>query len=262
MYEFPVKIIQRGVSECSTAWTTDRDYVVPFFRIYYVVEGHGTVAINGVNFPLETGNIYFISGVTPFRNYCEKYMKVFWLHAIAMSPELDTIISNITRVHAWQISGLSEFEATLREIKEISLWDADWRWFELQALVTFVVGRLMKDHQKNGVKPELSSGIRRALKFMDHNFQNNPTLADMAKKASYAPNYFHRVFKALSGMTPHEYIEKKRMVMARMLLTTTDKKLDEISQACGYENSFYFSRVFKKHYGIAPGASRRIDLFP
>ena len=68
-------------------------------------------------------------------------------------------------------------------------------------------------------------------------------------------DYLRKIFKKEVGMSPLEYMTGLRMKNAERLLTTEDVKdcsVGEIARRCGYENSLYFSRVYKKYYGCSP----------
>lgn len=68
-------------------------------------------------------------------------------------------------------------------------------------------------------------------------------------------DYLRKLFKKEIGVSPLEYMTNLRMKSAETLLTamwTNEYTISEIAQMCGYENSLYFSRVFKKHFGCAP----------
>lgn len=68
-------------------------------------------------------------------------------------------------------------------------------------------------------------------------------------------DYLRKLFKKEVGISPLEYMTNLRMKSAETLLTamwTNEYTISEIAQMCGYENSLYFSRVFKKHFGCSP----------
>ncbi len=69
--------------------------------------------------------------------------------------------------------------------------------------------------------------------------------------------YFRRLFKALSGLPPVQFHIRCRMCMASELLFKTDLPIKEISRACGMENEYYFSRLFRKQFHTAPGRYRK-----
>ena len=80
-------------------------------------------------------------------------------------------------------------------------------------------------------------------------------------------DYLRKLFKKEVGMSPLEYLTSLRMRTAEKLMTamwSNGYTVSEIAQMCGYEDSLYFSRVFKKYYGCSPSnfskAHRQIHL--
>lgn len=78
-------------------------------------------------------------------------------------------------------------------------------------------------------------------------------------------DYIRKLFKKEVGVTPHEYLVRARMTLAKKLLQSgmenqySDFTISQISEMCGYSEPLYFSRVFKKYYGIAPSRAARGD---
>lgn len=58
-------------------------------------------------------------------------------------------------------------------------------------------------------------------------------------------------------ISPAQYILSLRMVNAQSLLENTDYKIGEIAEIVGYDNQLYFSRVFRKEYGVSPAQYRK-----
>ena len=68
-------------------------------------------------------------------------------------------------------------------------------------------------------------------------------------------DYLRKLFKKEMGLSPLEYMTSLRMKSAEKLLTamwTNEYTISEIAQMCGFDNSLYFSRVFKKYFGCSP----------
>jgi len=75
--------------------------------------------------------------------------------------------------------------------------------------------------------------------------------------ASKTPGYFRKIFKKQTGLTPLQYLTKKRIEYAKKLLETRSEKnmkVLDISTMAGFKDPYYFSRVFKKHEGVSPEA--------
>ncbi|NQV32864.1 MAG: helix-turn-helix transcriptional regulator [Phycisphaeraceae bacterium] len=79
-----------------------------------------------------------------------------------------------------------------------------------------------------------------------------PPLAQIAACSHLAPTYFHRVFRDLFHTTPLTYMTRRRLDSARQLLSSTSLPVKEIAYRVGYDNEFYFSRIFRKHFGLSP----------
>lgn len=77
-------------------------------------------------------------------------------------------------------------------------------------------------------------------------------LKTLAKTAGMCERSFRDAVHRVTGMSPKEYMSKLKMDAAMDLLLTTTKSVSEIAEEMGYETPFYFSRAFKKHYGISP----------
>lgn len=86
---------------------------------------------------------------------------------------------------------------------------------------------------------------------------NEPiNVQSLAYYLQISPNYLSAIFKSETGIRLTEYITNAKMQEATRLLRETDKNIIEISGLLGYENSNYFSRLFKKQYGVNPSGYR------
>jgi AraC family transcriptional regulator len=101
------------------------------------------------------------------------------------------------------------------------------------------------------------SAIDKTIKFIDENLDQDLNLEQLANVAHLSLYYFLRQFKAICGMTPHQYVLKSRIKRAKHLLATTRYPIVEISQMAGFVNQSHFTNVFKAQAGITPRAFRR-----
>lgn len=93
--------------------------------------------------------------------------------------------------------------------------------------------------------------VLNALSYIKDNYQT-ATLEKYAASIHQAPYYVSRLMKKYSPYTFTTYLQRKRLVQACHLLTSTDLPVEEISRMVGYENSSYFHRIFRKEYGMTP----------
>ncbi len=97
----------------------------------------------------------------------------------------------------------------------------------------YTVGTLIKNYVKDNISKKI-------------------TLSDMAWHLHRSTVSLTEHFKAEFGMTIMEYVTEKRLKMAEEMLCTTDKLVKEISVSCGFSDVEYFSRCFKRRYGLTP----------
>jgi len=84
------------------------------------------------------------------------------------------------------------------------------------------------------------------------------TLTDMAKYLSVSPEHLSRTFKKETGFGFNEYVNLVRLQKAYVMLKHENgKSVSEVAYSCGFNDSNYFSVIFKKMYGEKPSDVRK-----
>jgi AraC-like DNA-binding protein len=99
--------------------------------------------------------------------------------------------------------------------------------------------------------------LRRACEFIDGNLDGDPSISEVADRCGLSGSYFSRAFKRETGLTPHQWLIRRRIERAKELLRGGDVRLAEIAQICGFVDQSHFARVFVKSEGSSPGRWRR-----
>lgn len=100
-----------------------------------------------------------------------------------------------------------------------------------------------------GIVDEIKSDITQ--NFTDCDYELDKYL----RTIPFSYDYLRKLFKSEMGMTPHNYLTNLRIQMAEKLLCSYgdgELNISEIAYTCGYSDSLYFSRVFKKYFGCSP----------
>jgi AraC-like DNA-binding protein len=94
--------------------------------------------------------------------------------------------------------------------------------------------------------------LKRALNYLEAHLADPVTLAKLASSAGLKPMYFAAQFKAATGLRPHEYLLRKRVERAQLLLTKSDLPLVDIALGVGFQSQAHFTTVFKRVVGETP----------
>lgn len=103
--------------------------------------------------------------------------------------------------------------------------------------------------QRKTYKNHVIANVR---KYIDAHIGERLTLNEVADLFSLSPNYLSSQFKKICGVGFSEYITQKKIAKAKTLLLEEDMKIYQAADTLGFENAFYFSKVFKKVEGISP----------
>ncbi|MBS6646166.1 MAG: helix-turn-helix transcriptional regulator [Clostridiaceae bacterium] len=102
-----------------------------------------------------------------------------------------------------------------------------------------------------------SKSIRQAAAFILTNLSTELNLSDLADLSNLSPTYLASLFKKETGSTVVQFITKKRMQLASNLLINSGLQIQEIALYLGYQDTSYFSRVFRKEMGMPPQEYRK-----
>ena len=85
---------------------------------------------------------------------------------------------------------------------------------------------------------------------------------DLARQAGMSEPVFHRAFRAITGVSPLQYLKSTRLQRAKGLILAENMPVAEAARRVGYENAAHFSREFKKHFKVSPKEARTSGYQP
>ena len=99
--------------------------------------------------------------------------------------------------------------------------------------------------------------VEEAIRLIDYNYDKNISVESIADRLFINKSYLSRLFKSQKGITPKEYLIKKRLDRAADLLTNSTVSVNTIAVSVGLSDPLYFSRIFKKYTGLSPSEYRQ-----
>ena len=104
-----------------------------------------------------------------------------------------------------------------------------------------------------GEKKETHDYVRRVKDYIRAVYMQELRVEDIANSMNLNRRYLSRFFKEKTGMTVQDYLIRVRMEEAKRLLMQ-GRSVNEAAVLCGYQDPFLFSKMFKRRFGISPGA--------
>ena len=93
--------------------------------------------------------------------------------------------------------------------------------------------------------------------YINEHFASDCSLKKLASIVNLSPNHLHAIFKESVGLTPYEYVLRKRVELAKKLIITGEKSMLDIALETGFCSQSHFSKVFKKQTGTTPAQFKK-----
>jgi AraC family transcriptional regulator of adaptative response / methylphosphotriester-DNA alkyltransferase methyltransferase len=99
--------------------------------------------------------------------------------------------------------------------------------------------------------------VEQFVQLIESRYAESLTLPILAESLHGSPFHLHRTFKRVMGITPSEYIQQKRISMAKLYLCESEKPIVDIALAVGIPNAAHFATLFRAKTGFTPTVYRR-----
>jgi AraC family transcriptional regulator len=132
-----------------------------------------------------------------------------------------------------------------------------------ESLATLLAVQLLRQHSSTGVRtvraPKALEGLplKRVTEYIDEHLADDLSLMAVASVATMSPYYFTRLFRNAFGLSPHQYIIRRRVERAMLLLTASDWSLTLIAREVGFASGSHLAFHFKRVKGFTPSHYRR-----
>jgi AraC family transcriptional regulator len=98
--------------------------------------------------------------------------------------------------------------------------------------------------------------LKRVLEFIDGNLSEDISLSALAGVAAMGPHYFSNLFKRSTGLSPHQYVLRRKIERAKQHLRDPKISVVQITAITGFADQSYFTKVFRRVVGVTPTTFR------
>lgn len=266
---------------CCRYWTMEywehAELSFPYWRIYHNDDPGAFITCNGKQISISPRKMYIIPSYTSFSSHLFDY---------PVNPEANnckgskvTTDTNRDAKHTvrhlfihfdinatlarfpetvYETECTSEMQMATEEIEKALIKDSEnissHTTFLINMLVNKMLSVIPNNYWTSIVK---DSRIMNTIYFIGQNIQNKIDNTLLAKRVFLATNSFARLFKENTGLSPQNYILKKRIELACKLLHHTSKSIEAIATETGFSNRYHFTRQFSSATHISPAKYRK-----
>ena len=249
-----------------------------YYEFYFFIEGDISTQIGESIYPIQPGDIMLIpphvlhrpfihSLETPYRRFVFWISQDYYQHLLKQSNDYAYLVQYVMTSHAYILhTDQITFNGVQAKVLQL-IEETQSNRFGKEALLPLYVNDLIMYlnrilyNQRNPRKrnAEESSLYRKLKIYIEDHLDDDLSLEILAKEFYVSKYHIAHVFKENLGMSIHQYITKKRLVLCKEAILG-DMSITEAYQTFGFGDYSSFYRAFKKEYGISPKDFRDMKI--
>ena len=239
-----------------------------YLELTYIISGTGSYKVDNKYYNVKKGDLLPFNPNVYHREYISKGEEIRELYIGVKNFKFD----NLPKDHIFSANfyGIVNFEKQskgfLNCINEIldeqrniePGYDLVLKSLVMKLLVAILREKGELKNEKNYKSCTFESSektniVRTIISFMTSNYMQDISLDKISKNMYLSPVYISKIFKEETGDSPINYLIKIRLdKAAQFLQKENEMTIKEISKKVGYDDAYYFSKLFKKHFTISP----------
>ena len=236
-------IMRRGV-------LVSQDRTVQSYEIDVPIEAGGLSYVDGKSMPITDGLVIF---ARPGQMRHTKFpLRCAYIHTTVSDPALCALLAKLPSFI--KTDRAESYREIIKRIDRHVGAAGEVDMLRVQGLTYELFYLLLRDSERAKEGQDRRAAILAAIEYIEANPAADLSLSALAHRFGFSPTYFHKRFRAVTGETLHDFVERTRIGRAMLILTSTAKTLTEISYECGFSSQSYFSCAFKRHMGVTPRA--------
>lgn len=269
-----MRLTHVSVSKLLTKWSSTPDRVNDL-RLIHIRSGYGLWTVDRQTYLLKPDDLIILRpGQTRHARMVPRQSVSYRAMRFLMKGKHDRPPSWLMLPPVIHLQGrvLKEFETAILRMKTEREEQGDHYIDLIDALAKQLFISLARYHRQStttwveqstaDLRTEKMPEIDRVIHYIHEHLSEQIEMHSLANLAGMSESHFRRVFSQLTGMSPQKFIIKSRIWRARELLAQGCFYVYEVAQAVGYQDSFYFSRLFRKEVGIPPSVYSTKNRIP
>jgi len=229
------------------------------WEIYYQPKGHSVWVCGRRRFEVPPGGYYLMSPGSSHRLDDLSGEETHFFYAVLGKEIVGESAKKWPQPFVTGTAGEAldlPFRGLMRELA-MDRADRDAGLFCYTAALCLEVTRLISNPITRPSAHRFHPASERVLSVIDANPGRAWKLDELAAIGGVSVPHFIEVFRAAMGQSPHQYLLRRRMEIARQMLATTDRPITEIAMDLGFSSSQHFATAFRHTHGITPRALRK-----
>lgn len=219
------------------------------YSVALVTKGSGLLHTSGASFPLEPGAVFFTFSAKPY--YVENTEDLQYLYISFMGLRAMALLERVSISYADPVVYDMEILTKQWELAFEACGEENADLF-CEGLLLYTLGFLCRNKREENA-PSKPSGVLLAKQYVDANYTDPKVdLRSVSQRFSYDPKYFSAAFKSMVRIGFSDYLRDRRLSHAVTLIQSGITNVSDLAELCGYTDPFYFSKCFKKKYGLSP----------
>lgn len=248
-----MKLIFCHLLEGDGTWS-DKELTAPFWRLYWNPTPGARVRLGDQCIDLIPSTVALVAPYTSYTKEADCWVEHFHMHFFAGT------IFNTIRNAMFAFAVTDRIREELEEVIALLYRDQVEDLHFLIRANGILFWALTQLSAVIPSPPRLNPRIQEICSYLDQHFMLEISNDSLAARLSMNTNAFIGSFKKATGLTPRQYILRKRIEEACALLQFSDKSIDTIADDVGFCSRDYFTRIFSNFMGMGPGIYRKTRL--
>lgn len=230
------------------------------YLVVLVLSGSGTLMYDEELFELKAGSCFFIDCMVPYyhQSSVSDPWELMWVHFNgATSKEYYRCFSAVSEP-AWMPYAFQELKDKLESLLDVNTHTDLKAEISSSRLIVDILSILLQD--VTDIREDQSPARQKMLEvrgYLDEHYTEKFSLDEISEYFFISKYHLSREFKNHFGITLNHYVIAKRITMVKKLLRFSDFSLEEIAAKCGFYDTSYLNKQFRKSEGISASDFRK-----